>query len=136
MLFNIDLQICDKLCGMKKDLRQCSRNTEWRFSNLSSKYINCADDASEGIGPFQVMAKSETDSEERAIELSSKKTGSSDEVQGKKRFMSFLFGNKVPPIPEEQLKYPEPEASFLSKLTFSWITPVLKVSFFVVFSFN
>lgn len=75
------------------------------------------------------MVKSETDSEERVNELSLKKTESSDEVQGKKRFMSFLFGSKVPPIPDEQLKYPEPEASFLSKLTFNWITPILKVSF-------
>lgn len=50
-----------------------------------------------------------------------------DNVKPKKGILRFILGSDVPPIPEEPDPYPEYSSSLWSRLTFSWITPVLNV---------
>jgi hypothetical protein len=47
---------------------------------------------------------------------------------GKFKMLSIFTGTKIPPIPEDPGSYPEYKASFVSRWTFSWIYPMLKVS--------
>lgn len=44
------------------------------------------------------------------------------------RLLTIFTGRTIPPVPEVPEKYPEPDASIFSRLTFSWITPLLTVS--------
>lgn len=46
---------------------------------------------------------------------------------GKFKMLSMFTGTKIPPIPEDAGTYPEYQASFYSRWTFSWIYPILKV---------
>ncbi|CAN6646908.1 oligomycin resistance ATP-dependent permease Yor1p [Trichomonascus vanleenenianus] len=47
----------------------------------------------------------------------------------KRRFLTLFTGTEPPPLPEVPVKYPEVDASLLSRLTFSWISPLLKTGY-------
>jgi len=45
-----------------------------------------------------------------------------------KKLFRFFIGSDIPPIPDVPAKYPESNVSFFSRVTYSWISPILRVS--------
>lgn len=56
--------------------------------------------------------------------------GSVVSSQGKRPFsiITIFTGRRIPPVPTEKPESAEERASFLSKLTWQWLSPLLKVS--------
>lgn len=52
-------------------------------------------------------------------------------VKPQQRLLTFMLTKKVPPIPseEERTPYPESKASFLSRIFFWWLAPVMNVGY-------
>lgn len=44
-----------------------------------------------------------------------------------KKLFRFFVGSDIPPIPDIPEKYPESNVSFISRVTYSWISPILRV---------
>jgi hypothetical protein len=73
-----------------------------------------------------------TDKDQEAVEIfepisNSVSQRDQEPVKSKKLFR-FLIGSDIPPIPDVPAKYPESNVSFFSRLTYSWISPILRVS--------
>lgn len=61
--------------------------------------------------------------------IDSLSNGDSDSTpERNRRLLSLFFGSKVPPVPKENAGvYPESSANILSRITFSWVSPILRV---------
>lgn len=55
----------------------------------------------------------------------------SDDLKLQKRWFTFLFSKKVPPIPsdDERKEFPQKKANWISQLMFFWMYPILNVGY-------